>query len=62
MKFTVYGMSCDKCKEKIINSLNQIEGVKAVSVDLDSKIVEIDCSGVDENTLKEAILDLGFDV
>lgn len=62
MEFLVGGMSCNKCKEKIINYLTQIEGVKGVVINLESQIVQVVCENVERKILEEAILDLGFDL
>ncbi|MCJ7466345.1 MAG: heavy metal translocating P-type ATPase [Maribacter sp.] len=41
-KYQIDGMTCDGCRSHVENVLNVIEGVKKVSVDLASKVAEIE--------------------
>lgn len=58
----ISGMSCTHCSSRVEKALNKISGVKS-TVDLKSQTAFIEC---DENVtniqLKDAILDLGFNV
>ena len=44
IKFTVPEISCGHCKETIESTINSLENVETVSVDIDQKSVEIKSS------------------
>ena len=60
----VKGMSCDHCKASVEDSLNALDGVSNVKVDLDSGKVNVtyDEAKVKQVKLQEAIEDQGYDV
>ena len=60
----IEGMTCGGCVKSVTNSLNQVAGVQSVDVSLDhnSATISFDDSQAQQNTLKEAIEDAGFDV
>ena len=60
----IEGMTCGGCVKSVTNALNQVAGVKSVDVSLDhnSATISFDDSQAQQNTLKEAIEDAGFDV
>lgn len=67
MKQTTYkvpGMSCEHCKRAISLSLEDLDGIKNVDIDLSAKTVKIefDETKVEEENLKEAIEDAGYDI
>ena len=43
-KFTVPEISCGHCKETIESTINSLENVEAVNVDIDQKSVEVNSS------------------
>lgn len=57
----VSGMSCDHCVNRVKSFLGDVEGVEEVRVDLARGLVEVK-GEVQEEILKEAILDSGFEV
>ncbi len=61
-KFKVDGMTCSHCEKSVKEALGKIEGVTDVSVNLDTKIVEVKGNNLDENIIKSAIDDIGFEV
>ena len=59
----VEGMVCEGCEARVQNVLKNIDGVEEVIANHNEKTVKIVASqSVDENILKEAIEDLGFEV
>ncbi|HIS27905.1 MAG TPA: copper chaperone CopZ [Candidatus Avamphibacillus intestinigallinarum] len=60
----VKGMSCGHCKASVEDSLNALDGVSNVKVDLDSGKVNVtyDEAKVKQVKLQEAIEDQGYDV
>ena len=59
----VDGMHCQKCVARITESLKSIDGVKKVSVNLDTKdVCVISKSEIPLDVVKSAIEKLGFKV
>jgi len=65
MKKTIFieGMSCNHCKMRVENTLNELDGVTSAVVQLDNKLAEVEFSAeISNEVLTEAIDDIGFDV
>lgn len=62
--FNVPDMSCQHCVMAITNSLKQLKGVNDVTVDLDTKTVDVDYdeTSVTEAAMINAIEDAGYEV
>ena len=61
--FKVKGMECYGCENRIINALKNIKLINHVVANYETGIVEVDADGtIDENLIKEKIIDLGFDI
>ena len=58
----VEGMSCGHCENAVKNAVGELEGVSSVKVDLQAKKVEVEGSELEDNIIKEAIEDAGYDV
>ena len=59
--FTVDGMKCEKCSERIKTNIKKIKGTKSVEVDLDNKLVIVTAKRkVEPETISECIKSLGF--
>lgn len=58
----VEGMSCGHCEKAVKNALGELDGVKNISVNLESKQVEVEGENLDNSLLKAAIEDAGYDV
>lgn len=59
----VSGMHCNHCVDKITRFVSEVEGVSEVIVDLEARIVRVDFeSPASLESIKEAILDSGFEV
>jgi Copper chaperone len=57
------GMHCKNCAASVIKALEDINGVSAVTVNLEAKqaVVTLTAS-VEDAALREAVDDIGFDV
>ena len=59
----IEGMTCDGCVKSVTNALNQVAGVQSADISLENNAtISFDDSQTNENQLKEAIEDAGFDV
>ncbi|MBU6081258.1 copper chaperone CopZ [Allobacillus halotolerans] len=60
----VQGMTCGHCKMSVENALNNLEGVQTAEVNLDAGNVAVtyDEAKVNQEAMKEAIEDQGYDV
>jgi copper chaperone len=59
--YTVPGMSCEHCVSAIRDAVATIPGVDAVSVDLETKHVEVSGSPLDDVVIRAAIEDAGYE-
>lgn len=63
LRYTVPGMSCGHCRVAITEEVEQVAGVSAVEVDLDSKVVTVRGEGpVDDTAVRAAIGEAGYEV
>jgi copper chaperone len=60
--YTVAGMHCDHCKAALSRELEAVEGVESVAVDLESKLVSVTGSELDDAALRAAIDEAGYEV
>ncbi len=58
----IEGMHCGNCSASVEKALAAIDGISAVTVDLEKKEAAFQNDGVDRETLKAAIDAIGFDV
>jgi copper chaperone CopZ len=63
MTFTyrVDGMSCEHCKVAVTGEVGDVAGVDSVDVDLDSKLVRVTGTGIDDTAVVAAIDEAGYD-
>lgn len=62
VNFSVSGMNCSHCENKIRTFLNELSGVESIDVNLDSKIVSVVFNEqTNIEAIQEAILDSGFE-
>ena len=62
MTYRVPGMSCGHCKQAVSEELLAVEGVESVDVDLETKLVIVRGTGVDDAQLRAAIEEAGYEV
>lgn len=61
LTYTVPGMSCGHCRAAIIEEVEQVAGVSAVDVDLDSKLVTVSGADLDDAAVRAAIDEAGYE-
>ena len=62
-EFLVDGMHCENCANRIKKVLSSFAEIKDIDVNLDTKKVIITLNKeIDDNTIKNKIEDLGFEV
>ncbi len=59
--YTVSGMHGGHCEASVTEELSEVEGVEAVGVDLDPKLVVVTGSGLDDAALRAAIEEAGYE-
>ena len=59
--YTVSGMSCGHCKASVTEELSEVEGVQGVDVNLDTKLVVVTGSALDDAALRAAIEEAGYE-
>lgn len=59
--YLVEGMSCGHCKAAVTEELEQVSGVAAVQVDLDTRLVTVSGDGVSDTDVRAAIEEAGYE-
>ncbi len=59
--FTVPAIHCEHCAMSIREEVSEVDGVDAVDVDLESKMVSISGRDLDEAALRAAISEAGYE-
>lgn len=62
MTLSVPGMTCGHCEAAVKSEVGSLDGVSAVDVDLETKIVTVTGTSLDRDALVAAIDEAGFDV
>ncbi len=60
--YHVPGMTCEHCRTAVSNELSAVAGVASVTVDLDTKLVRVSGSALDDAELRAAIDEAGYEV
>jgi copper chaperone CopZ len=55
-------MTCEHCRAAVTGELGSVDGVRSVSVDLDSKLVRVSGEQLDDAALRTAIDEAGYEV
>jgi copper chaperone CopZ len=61
LTYSVPGMSCGHCKSAITSEVSQVAGVESVDVDLDTKLVVVHGASLDDEALRAAIDEAGYE-
>ena len=61
LSYTVEGMSCAHCEIAVTEEVEQVGGVAAVEVDLESKQVVVRGEGVSDGAVRAAIREAGYE-
>jgi copper chaperone CopZ len=59
--YSVPGMHCGHCKAAVTDELSGLDGVDEVVVDLETKLVTVTGSSLDDTTLRAAIDEAGYE-
>ena len=60
--YTVPGISCEHCRIAITDEVEKVDGIHEVSVDLATKHVTVAGVGLDDDAIRGAIDDAGYDI
>jgi copper chaperone len=60
MTYTVPGMTCEHCTKAVSGEIASVQGVTGVEVDLDTKTVTVTGEGLDDEALRAAIEEAGY--
>ena len=61
ISYSVPGMTCDHCKHAVTSELSAVAGVAGVDVDLETKLVKVTGEGLDDQVLRAAIEEAGYE-
>lgn len=61
LTYTVPGMHCAHCERAVKEEVAAVSGVESVLVDLDTKLVTVQGSGLDDGALRAAIEEAGYE-
>jgi copper chaperone len=59
--YTVTGMTCGHCKAAVEEEVGRVSGVESVNADLDSKLVVVRGEGLEDEALRAAIDEAGYE-
>ena len=59
--YRVPGMSCEHCRAAVTEELSAVAGVESVGVDLETKLVTVSGSALDDAALRAAIDEAGYE-
>jgi copper chaperone len=60
--YTVKGMTCDHCVLSVREEVSEVAGVSSVNVDLASGRVTVTGTAVDDQAMRGAVADAGYEV
>jgi copper chaperone len=58
--YTVPGMSCEHCRAAVTEEVSAVAGVETVDVDLETKLVTVRGTDLDDSRLRDAIEEAGY--
>jgi copper chaperone len=61
-EYVVHGMTCTHCVMSVREEVSEVPGVRAVDVDLASGRMTVSGQGVDEDAVRAAVADAGYEV
>jgi copper chaperone len=61
LRYSVPGISCAHCGQAITAEVERVAGVRGVHVDLEAKTVAVHGSGVDDDSVRAAIVEAGYE-
>jgi copper chaperone len=61
-KYLVPGMTCGHCVAAVTEEVSDVAGVVGVAIDLDTKVVAVSGTSLNDTAIRDAIIEAGFDV
>jgi copper chaperone len=61
LSYNVPEMSCGHCVAAITGEVTKLEGVSAVSIDLETKVVSVTGADLQDAAIRRAITEAGFE-
>jgi copper chaperone len=61
VSYNVPAMHCAHCERAVREELSDVDGVTAVDVDLETKVVTVTGESLDDATLRAAIAEAGYE-
>jgi copper chaperone CopZ len=61
IRYRVPGMSCEHCERAVRTEIEQVAGVESVDVDLDTKLVRVHGTDLEDAALRAAIEEAGYE-
>lgn len=55
-------MTCEHCKAAVLEELSTVPSVESVAVDLDTKLVKVTGTSLEDSVLRAAIDEAGYEV
>ncbi len=62
LTYSVPGMHCEHCRRAVTEEVSAVAGVEAVDVDLVAKVVTVRGTDLDDESLRAAIDEAGYEV
>jgi copper chaperone CopZ len=59
--YTVAGMTCNGCVNKVTNAVTTVEGVEDVDVDVSTGTLEV-IGTADDSAIRAAVADIGYQI
>lgn len=60
--YTVVGMSCDHCRNSVLEEVREVEGVRDASLDLESGRLEVEGAEVSPDRISSAVELAGYEL
>ncbi len=60
--YNVEGMTCQHCVNSVTGEINKLAGIGTVTVDLQAQTVTVTAESIDDEAIREAIDEAGYQV
>ena len=61
LTYSVPAIHCAHCAMSIREEVSEVDGVEQVDVDLETKVVQVSGTGVDDAAVRAAIVEAGYE-
>lgn len=61
LTYSVPDMSCGHCRQAVSEEISAVAGVRAVEVDLETKLVKVRGAALDDAVIRAAIEEAGYE-